>query len=82
MFMYIFKFDWIFLRLVLHFRTKRIMSSVRVQNFVTRLKSKNFEIRKRAARDLNLYVINFNIYFYMYKHLDLIFKICLLYNYY
>uniref|UniRef100_A0A2H8U2W2 Serine/threonine-protein kinase TOR n=1 Tax=Melanaphis sacchari TaxID=742174 RepID=A0A2H8U2W2_9HEMI len=32
------------------------MSSVRMQHFVTRLKSKNFEIRKRAARDLNLYV--------------------------
>lgn len=33
------------------------MSSVRMQHFVTRLKSKNLEIRKRAARDLNLYVI-------------------------
>ncbi|XP_050539572.1 serine/threonine-protein kinase mTOR [Daktulosphaira vitifoliae] len=32
------------------------MSSVRMQHFVTRLKSKNFEVRKRAARDLNLYV--------------------------
>lgn len=42
---------------LLHFRTKRIMSSVRMQHFVTRLKSKNFETRKRAARDLNLYVI-------------------------
>lgn len=45
------------------------MSSVRVQNFVTRLKSKNFEIRKRAARDLNLYVIIANIC-YMNKNQD------------
>lgn len=44
------------------------MSSEHMQNFVSRLKSKNFEIRKRAARDLNLYVtiIQFNIYLDFY----------------
>lgn len=38
------------------------MSSVRMHNFVTRLKNKNVDIRKRAARDLNLYVIFISVY--------------------
>lgn len=44
------------------------MSSVRMQHFVTRLKSKNLEIRKRAARDLNLYVIIKMAYKPLNKH--------------
>jgi len=43
------------------------MSSVRMQNFVIRLKSKNFEIRKRAAQDLNLYVIFLDVVLVVYK---------------
>lgn len=44
------------------------MSSVRMQHFVTRLKSKNLEIRKRAARDLNLYVTIKIVYKLLNKH--------------
>jgi len=55
------------------------MSSVRMQHFVTRLKSKNFEIRKRAARDLNFYVIINKFYNPLLKE-TLIFVLLLCYK--
>lgn len=56
-------FPFAIVNIFLNFRLKRIMSSVKMQHFVSELKSKNFETRKEAARNLIQYVnfINFLI---------------------
>lgn len=43
------------------------MSSARMLNFVTKLKNKNVDVRKRAALDLNIYVIFINFYDYFHS---------------